>query len=457
MKSIYKNLIFGFCAGAILLTSCKEDEDTRVVYPHSTPVIESATINPSSFVYGDSVTIVAKVSDSKTPLSTLNMKMIVNDVLIAEQTVRTPGNSTEISSKFKVTYTSQLPDNANVEVLLTLVNVEGDETKGTIDGIKGNRTYYDKLYLVLDNGKVYPLVSGGTKSDQYKSDEIMIKSNKVRYKIAEKITADNQIDFSGTVWGYKGGTVKVVDETGDYITTTNAGVDYVTTVVFDNYQFEATLTGSKYNPNDLILDTFEEVKINNESFKKLSRLFEKNQEITLFGDLASSNIVFNMDYFERLSEDKIKFKGESGSYTLYYSSSRSNVIVDPAKRSFPDILLVPGIGLGYPSKVKPETHTKWDFNVPLDAIIFTKVAADTYQATVYLDAENANFKPFETSFWGNEKKSTDFTMPAIIAKDTDLGKTDGNWYAAPGAVSGNYKITINLATKVVTADSVTLP
>ena len=321
MKYIYKNIIWGLCAGALLLSSC-EEEDSRTVYPHSTPVIEDAAINPGTFTYGDSVTITAKVADEATPLSTLEMKMVVNDVLVAQQTIRTAGNKAEVSAKFKVAYAAELPDNADIEVLLTLTNVEGDQTQGNISGLKGKRTYYSKLYLVLDNGEVYPLTAQSEKSDKYESAEVKIKSNNIRYRIAEKLTDDNQIDFSGRVWGLKGGAVQLVDETGDYITTTSEGVDYITQVVFDNYKFATTLVGSKLNPNDLILDNFGDVTASNEAFKKLTRTFEKNQEVTLFDELASTDVVYNMDYFERTADDKVKFTGDAGSYDLYYSPTR---------------------------------------------------------------------------------------------------------------------------------------
>ncbi|MDR3057693.1 MAG: DUF5016 domain-containing protein [Prevotella sp.] len=455
MKSIYKTIICGLCA-CLLFTSC-EEEDTRTTFPHSTPVIESATINPSTFAYGDSVVITAKVSDSTTPLSSLEMKMIVNDVLIAQQSIRTSGNSAEVSSKFKVAYTSELPEDATIEVLLTLINVEGDETAGSIAGLKGKRTYYNKLYMVLDNGGVFTLTPQAAKSDKYESPEVMIKSNSLRYRIAEKLTADNQIDFTGHVWGLKAGAIQLVDETGDYIITTSTTVDYITGITFDNYMFETAFTGDKLNPNDLVLDNFGDVTASGEAFKKLSRSFEKNQDVNLFDELTSTDIVYDLNYFERTSDETVKFIGDAGSYDLYYSETRKVVIVDPADRAYPNVLLAAGEGLGYPSKVKEEAHTTWDFNAPLQAIVFRKVATDIYQAVVYFDATKANFKPFENRDWANEKKSSDYTMPSLIAKDTDLGKDDGNWYAADGAVSGNYKITINLATKVVTAESVTLP
>lgn len=457
MKSIYKNLFLGLCVGTIFLTSCSEDEDTRTKYSHSTPVIESASINPSSFVYGDSVTVTAKVSDKVTPLSTLKLRMIVNDVLVAETEVRTPGNSSEVSTKFKVNYAAQLPNEADVEVQLTLINVEGDETKGSIEGLKGKRTYYKKLYLVLDDGKVYPLTPKSDKSDKYFSEKVIIKNSKIKYRIAEKITDENQIDFSGHVWGYVGGSIQLVDETGDYITTASTLIDYVTEIEFDNYDFKTTLQGEKIKPNVLILDYFDEIIVENEKFMKLSRSIEKDQIMTLFGDLASTDVVYNMDYFERISDDQVKFVGPEGSYSLYYSPTRKTMIVDPDKRSYPDVLLAAGVGLGYPSKVKPEAHTDWNFDAPLRAIVFRKINTDIYQGTVYIDAETLNFKFYENKDWGNEKKSTDYTISSVIAKDSDLGKTDGNWYAATGATSGNYRVTINLATKVVTVDSVTLP
>lgn len=457
MNSKYKTILWAFCASLLLLISCSEDDETRRVYPHSTPVIEYANINPSSFAYGDSVMITAKLSDPLTPLSTLKVNLIVNDVLIAEQTFRTEGNSTEISQKLKVRYTSQLPDNASIEVQLVLTNIEGDITKGSIDGIIGHRKYYNKLYLVLDNGTIYTLNPSLNGVDKYSSEQLMIKNNSIRYKIAEKIDSENQIDFSGDVWGYIGGSFQLIDETGDYLTTTNSSIDYITEIAFDSYNFETSLVGSKLNPNDLTLDNFEDVTVKEEDFQKLTRTFEANQTMTLFDELTSMDIVYNLDYFKRISDDQVQFIGEQGTYTLYYSATRKTVIVDPALRSFPDILLVAGEGLGYPSKVKEEAHTSWDFNAPLDAIIFRKTASNIYQGTVYIDTQKANFKPFENRDWGNEKKSTDFSMPAIIAKDTDLGKSDGNWYSFPDATAGNYKITIDLSTNTVTAENVTLP
>lgn len=456
MKTKYIFIIL--TALSFIFFSC-EEKDERVVYSHSTPVIESVEINPSSLVYGEQVTVKAQVSDPVTPLSTLSIRMIVNDMLIAEKEVRTKDQNATVEETIDVAFTSQLPEDADIEVRLLLTNVEGDVTQQMVEGIKGRRPYYEVLYLVLDNGDVFELKPEATKSDKYQVADIKIKSNKIKYRIAEKIDAENQIDFSGKVWGVKGGTIQLVDETGDYITTASNNLLSITDIVFDAFEFQTSIDGVILDPNNIQLDLadFADVEISGEKFKKASLPLKNGGGLTLSEELATFDIVFNMDYFDRTDAEVVTFKGEDGSYDLYYSDSRKVVIVDPVVREYPSVLLAAGEGLGYPSKIKPEAATAWDFNAPLQCIIFKKIANDTYQATVYFDATKANFKFFENRDWGNEKKSSDYTMPNIIAKDTDLGKSDGNWYATEGADSGNYKITINLATKVATAEPVTLP
>lgn len=453
MKRININILLGLLA-TFMLVSC-EEKDERVVYPHSTPVIESATINPTSFVYGDSVTITAKVSDAITPLSTLEMRMVVNDKVVATQKLRTKGNNAEVSAKFQVAYISELTNNADVEVTLNLINVEGDVTTTSITGIKGYRTYYKNLYLVLDNGKVITLTPKGDKSDEYESPEVDLKNN-IRYKIAEKITDKDQIDFSGHVWGLKDGTIQIVDEGGDYIKTAEPMKKSTTGIIFNTYTFGTSLLGEDLvNISSLSLDVFMDSEISGEAFKEGSFYIEKNKEITLTGDLKDA--VFNLDYFERVSADKVKFLGETGPWVLDYSPARKYVLVQDLDSNYPNVLLACGEGLGYPSKTKIEATTGWGFDQIKQFILFRKVADNTYQATVYFDAAKANFKFFENKGWGNEKKSDDYALPEILINSTVKGAKDGNWYPAPAAKSGNYTITINLATKVVTAVAVTLP
>lgn len=458
MKNISKHILLALLS-LLTFTAC-EEEPSRTFFPHSTPVIESAAINPSSFTYGDSVSITASVSDPTTPLSTMEMKVVINDMIVTTQTFRTKDKNAQVSSKILIPFISELPDNANVEVLLKLTNVEGDVTNGTIEGVKGKRKYFDKLYAVLEDGTVIPLISKGQKSDLYESDDIRIKGGNIRYKVVEKVTLNNEIDFSGYVWGADNGNIKLVGEKGEYISTTNATLRYIDKIVFDTYLFKTTLTGTEIDPNNLILDLedFTDITLNGVAFKKITLPIKEDQSILLEGVMANEDIVYHLDFFSRTETNRISFTGNAGTWDLYYSPTHKYVLADPTTdRSYPNYLLVCGEGLGYPSKVLSQAVTGWGFDNLLTNILFRKISDGVYQANVYFDATMINFKPFETSGWGNEKISSLFTMPPIIARDIDLNKTDGNWYATADATSGNYKITINLTTSTVTAEAITLP
>lgn len=451
-----KNINILLCLFLVLILGSCQEEPTRTFFPHSTPVIESAEISPSTFTYGDSLTITAKVSDPLTPLSTLQMTMIVNDKVVATQTIRTPGQSAEVSSKFKVAYLSELDDNAKVEVVLNLINVEGDVTVGSVEGLTAKRKYYEKLYLVLDNNDIITLTKQGNKSDKYESPEVNLR-NSIRYKIAEKLTADNQIDFTGDVWALDDGAIQVLGERGTDITTSEPMKKNTTGIIFDTYAFKTTLLGedlenlASLDLNKLVAS----VTYGGETFKEATFYIEKDKEIIVSSDFQDA--VFNMDYFQRVSATKVKYIGETGPLVLDYNANRKYVLVQELYPSYPTALLACGEGLGYPSKVNTEATSGWGFDQIKQFILFRKIDNNVYQGTVYIDVTKANFKFFENKDWANEKRSDDYTLPSILSSAASKNKTDGNWYTSEAATSGNYKITINLDTKVVTAAAVTLP
>lgn len=457
MKTKYIRL-FTLILPTLLLFAACEETDERTVFPQSTPVVESASITPTAFVYGDSVSFAAKVSDPKTPLSTIEVKMIVNKKVITREVFRTPGQSTEVTAKVHAMFVDSLPDNATVDVELSLINVEGDKTVHKVEGITGKRTPYEKLYLVLDNGDVKELLPEADAPDKYAVD-VNLK-NSVRYKIAQKITEDKQIDFTAHVWGMLDGEIRIVDQAGDYITTSEPMKKSTERFIFDAYAFRTTLEGEDLmKAENFELTQFtEEITEETEKYLQGNFYVEKDQEIGLSSDFA--DVVFNMDYFERLSTDKVKFLGETGPIVLDYNPTRKYMLVQEVDPSYPSALLVSGEGLGYPSKVKPEATSGWGFDRISQYMLFRKIADNTYQGTVYMDADMANFKFFENKNWANEKLSDDYKLPGILinSETKSEGKDiNGNWFAAPTATSGYYKIVINLNSKEVTATEVSLP
>lgn len=457
MKTKYIGLLTFSLLGLFTLIAC-EEEDKRSVFPHSTPVVESASITPSTFTYGETVSFAAKVSDPVTPLSTIEVKMTVNDVVIAQEVLRTKGQSAEVSTELPAKYTGQLPDNSAVDVELTLINVEGDKTVHKIQGITGKRKYYEKLYLVLDDGEFKELIPEPDNADRYAVDVDM--KNKIRYKIAEKLTEDDQIDFNADVWGYIDSEIQIVDQTGDYITTSEPMKKSTERIIFDTYAFTTTLEGEDLAQVDRFeLSMFtEQIVEESETYLESSFYVEKDQEIGLSSDFA--DVLFNLDYFERVATDKVKFLGETGPITLDYNANRKYMLVQEVDPSYPTALVVCGEGLGYPSKVVAEATSGWGFGKISEFMLFRKTGDNIYQGTVYIDVDKLNFKPFVTKGWGNEKLSDDYNLPDIfIDSETKSEGADinGNWFASPDAESGVYKIVINLGSKDVTAFKVVLP
>lgn len=474
MKNI--NKLIGVCVCSLLLfASCQEDEK-RTVYPHSTPVVESAGINPNTFTYGDSVAFTAQVSDAVTPLSTLTAVIAINNELLTEQTFRTKGNNAEIATKIHVPFKKGVLHNVPVEVLLTLTNVEGDETEHSIPGLTVHRPHFNKLYVVMQNGDIIELNPQAGNSDLYEAAGLDLP-NSITYLIAEKITADEQVDFSGYIWYLKNGNIDLLDQntsaikSEDYITSKEAALKKNTTgITFNAITFSTTLQGEDMeqlfglSESDL---TFDET-YDNEVFKYKEYYIEKDAEITLSGALASLDVVFNVDFFERTTAGAVKFIGETGAYKLYYNPVRKNVIVGVDNPSHPDYLVANGFGLGYPTKVttneiaavyagRKRTTTDWNFDNILRYILFRKTSDNVFQATVYTPGDHdnyADFKPFENTGWGNEKKAEQFTFTG----EQIIGGND-NWNIADdsGVASDNYRITIDLNNNTVDIQKVTLP
>ncbi len=457
MKTRYTGFITILLAGIYLITAC-EEKDEREVFPHSTPLVEGITVSPVSLGYGDSVTITAKLSDPLTPLSTVKIKMTVDGQEIAADELRTPGQQFELSTRLKTNYISKLPENGKVITEIILTNVEGDETIQQAEEITGKRKYYSSLYLVLDNGDVKELLPQPDNPDRYKADTEL--KNTVRYKIAEKLTDDQQIDYTADVWGYMDEKIQLTDQKGDYITTSEPMKESTESVIFDTYEFRMELEGEDLMKVEKFeLELFaEEVKQETETYHQGSFYLEKDQEIELSADFA--DVLFNLDYFDRIAQDKVKYLGETGPLVLDYNSERKYMLVQEVDPAYPNVLLICGEGLGYPSKSKPEATTGWGFDRIAQYVIFRRIEENIYQGTIYMDAEKVNFKPFENKAWGNEKRSDDYILPDIlIDSDTKSEGTnlDGNWYASPEMTSGNFRMVINLSTKKVTATEITLP
>lgn len=465
MNTIYKIFIISGVI-AFLFSSCEDEFGPR---KESTPVIESASISPESFTFGDSITLTAKITDPATMLTTLLYEVESAGRIIASGVIPLVGDDYEVNQAVFVPLLSNQPDNSDVKVNLVVRNILKGTSSLEITGLTGKRPVFNQLYLVTEGGTIAVLKSQPDNKNLFRGSELTMETS-FRYKIAEKLHADNSIDYSGNVFGNVNGKVAMVDESGEFAFSYTPEADYTKEFTFDGHAFLVSTSGSHLGEDDLALSAFGEADISDETFRTLKRTLEKDKTYSVFGRLAEAKNLYNPDFFERTAENKVKFLGETGEYTIYYNPVRKNVFVGVDNPSYPDYLLACGWGLGYPTNVSSaeiasvypghqRTHTDWGFDHVMKYVLLRKIDDGIYQGTFFTPGENdhyAGFKPFENTGWANEKKAGEFTFTGeqIISGDNDW--TIPNGENDPVIESTHYRFTIDLNGKTVHIEKVTL-
>ena len=449
MRPLYKNIIIAMIS-VFVVASC---DDVYGPKKESTPVIESAAIT-QSFTFGGIATLTATLSDPATTLTTLSYELQDNGKIIASGNIPVTGSDAEVSYDIVVPLLSNQADNAQITVLLTAKNVlKGTSTKELT--CVGKRPSYSRLYLVTDDNEVVTLTANGA---NFAATGLSMEST-FRYRIAEKITNDGQIDFTGMAWGSVNGHIAMIDERGESAFIHAPSSDFAESFTFNVQSFAVSVSGGNAGKDDLLLSAFSDGNYNGEAYRTLSVTLESNKEYRLLGALADAQIVYNLDFFDRTADNKIKFLGKTGTYTLYYNAVRKNVFVGLQSPAYPDYLLVCGSGIGYPTKVSNQdiaavynghgiAHSGWGFNAT-QFVLFRAIRTNVFQGTLYVD-NSAGFKPFDNSGWANEKRadSVTFSGESIISGDND-------WNASSTA-AGHYRFTIDLNNNTVKIEKITL-
>lgn len=465
MKSIYQLFLITAII-ALLFVSCDDEYGSR---KESTPLFESASVSPASFTFGDSVTLSATITDPATILTTLSYAVVADGRIITSGEVPLADDTTVVTVPIFVPLVSGQTGNSEVQVNLIAHNVLKGTASHQITGLIGNRPVYDQLYLVTDDGTVALLESKMGESDTFERADLTLDSS-FRFKIAEKIHDDNTIDYSGAVYGNRNGRIAMIGQGGESAFAFTPNADYTKVFTFDHFAFDFSTVGDELGADDLAIGAFGEQDVIGESFRRLTRTLENDKTYSVFGVLADPQNIFNPDFFERTSDDKVKFLGETGEYTIYYNPVRKNIFVGIENPSYPDYLLACGWGLGYPthvttaeiSSVYPghhRTHSNWGFGNVMDYLLLRRIGDDLYQGTFYTPGDHdhyAGFKLFENSGWGNEKKAGQFTFTG-----DDIISGDDNWTIPnreedPVVESANYRFTVNLNDNTVHIEKITI-
>ena len=457
MKSICQIIIMA-AVSMLFLASCAEDYGDR---KESTPVIESASINPTTFTFGDEITLAALITDPATLLAALDYQVVTDGKIIASGTIPLANARDEVSQQIFIPLVSNQSDNAPVTVTLTAKNVLKGSAVKDVTGLTGKRPVYSRLYIVTDDGVVVDLTPQATNKDQYEATGLTLDRS-FNYRIAEKITPDRQIDYSGAVWGNVNGRIAMIDANGAAAFAYALNADYMQSFVYDSHAYHVTVTGATSLATDLMLSAFAEETFDDEVFMTVSRTLEKNQEYLLIGKLGDEKIIYHLDFFERTAVNKIKFLGETGVYKLNYNTYRQHVIIGIDAPAYPDYLLITGGGIGYPTKVlsgDARAHCWWGFGNPRNFILMRKTTADTFQGTIFIHYDEWNwvgFKPYENTNWGGDGDGIN-SFSAFTVTGEDVLQGTGNWEPKDNIdTDAAYRLTIHWTAKTVHVEKITL-
>lgn len=474
MKNIFKTTIFGLIT--LLLASCQEEE-LRTHFPTSMPKFDNAVVAENAIVYGDSISLSVGVSDPRTPLSTLEVKIVVGDEIVLAEKVRTKGNSATYSQKYKIPFVAHMPEGAEVEVHLSSINVEGTHRDTVLLNTIASRPVIPSVYLVTPTSTVEMKLTDAA-NHIYVADGLTFE-NEIKFRLATKLNKFKKIDWvnpDNLVFGYINGGVGLVDVTvngtvvtvaGDMITLSNPTLVGFKKITLDLFNFTVKGEGDKLTPatslNISNMATIQMTSVDHmnvatkEDWKSIKMYLGKDTEMTISGltDVGNS---MDPTFFEVTGVDKVKFLGETGVYMVYYHPRLNYVFVEQPDAVYPNALWLVGVGMG-PARTPAVKTSSWNWNSPLEYKFCRKVSEGVFEAVFYASHEidPTVAEPWRLTFgvkfmhqrtWGNEESSQNYAMPnSYLYSPSPNDK--GNFNGTPDFANlpGIYRFTININNK----------
>jgi hypothetical protein len=455
MKKLFKVILIALITISVI--SCKNDEQL-VTYPKSFPAIEVAQVEETTITYGDSVTLTVTVSD-KTPLSTLEIQVVVNNEVVVSESIRTKGKSSTINRRYSIPFVPNRPDNEPVKVYLSSINVDGWTTDTIINTTIAKRPVINQIWLVPTIGKSYKLTLTDTANLIYYA-EGMTYGTMITYRLATKVDKFFKVDFSGLVFGKVGDGIGLINASGEPINSTDATLVGISKFTFDALKFTVEVGGKLLEPVttfDINADLLPMVMAS-KNFLGGNIYFGEGVEVTFTG-LTNLPNSLPPDYFEITGESTATFVGPTAIYKAYYYIDGAYLYVEPQPEViYPEALWVCGTGFGRPSSPY-ETTSSWNWNTPFDYAPCRLVSTGVYQLTIYVKNQDdtygygtLDFKFFFKRGWwdvAHEINASTYTVGTPLFGLDAEGKS-GNVNGMTAPFEGVYRITIDQNVKTIT-------
>jgi hypothetical protein len=446
-----------------LLVNC-EEEQKLFTYPESYPVFEGAQVIEEVITYDDSISLSVQLSDVVTPLSTLEVQVVLNNEVITSESVRTKGNTSEVNRKYHIPFGPNVQDNVAVKVYLTSINVDGFSTDTILNSTTVKRPVINELYIVPTSGETFRLDMIDSTNLIFYTDG-MTYGPSVSYLLATKITRFKKVDWTGLVFGMTANGIGFTQSNKDVITDEDATIIGISEITFDAMQLTRTVGGKLLEPVTT-LDINEDLNpmvMAGENFLGNNVFFGTDIEVTFTGltNLANS---LAPDYFEITGENTARFVGPTAIYKAYYFIEGNYLYVEPQPDvKHPEALWVCGTGLGRPSSPYAITSS-WNWNTPFDYVPCMKVSEGIYQFTAYMKntadgtgTGTLDFKFFYQRGWTQEPvppvtevNASEYTVGEPLFGLWIEGKY-GNVNGGATPFEGVYQVTIDMNAKTITS------
>ncbi len=466
MKRIFQVLLLALIA--IGYTACQPDS-FREVFPEGNPVVEANVLSKSVINYGeDSISFSVKITETKTPLSTLSIKVIVGINVIANEEVRTKDYEYSNTFTYAVPFGPNMPEGEPVQVYLTATNVEGTTTNLILNECIGHRPVIETLYVMPPK----PSTKDRGKQMAFEGDQFVLYDlgypKTYECVLAVVGTKFGRIDWNYPVFGMLNGQISLITEaqleSGEATTIllSNDQIETIDTIQFNPLTFDLYFSGKVAQPVSALDVNADLAEVAGKTYRHAKIFFDPTLEVTISGvnNIATAH---NLDYMEVVNGNVVKFLGEKGMYEVYYLPAEDYIVVEPLKDAvYPNVMWMTGVGFGLPT-IAPKINTSWGFDNLGQYIACRTVAPKVYQFTAYLkNGVNAdfathgslNFKFFHQKGWGGEESGGNYEQiglpiqgvgpEGLIKLNGDTGAEAGNWIAnTQEEFEGIYRITLD--------------
>lgn len=382
-------------ASAALLNACSDDD----------PVPGNPVMNfreePTSALFGDSLSFTINASDQAVPLSTLKAQLYFGEEKVGETVIRTKTSGEDYTGKIYIPYLANIP-NGTARLKFILQNIHFTLVEREVE-LALTRPDFPYLTLVTAD-KEYRMERVGTYA--YSVTDQFAQKVKGYIRAPKMGTNGNEINFG---WGSDG----ITQGTTNSITFSNAQAGEYT-IAFNTQTYAAS-------PFITLEVNGQEMDMLDDNNYKADLSLTQGQTVAITGIPGFEEWWIDPDFFEANADGTFKFLPIDGRYRIQVNLEKQYLSVlmlsgaDPAtlQEDGTGAVWIIGEGIGKPSV--QTNQVGWSTEKGLCMAQWTP---KKYQITVVageqIKTDNINFKFFHQQGWGGEFGSDKLTTESNL-------------------------------------------